>query len=168
MTDLRTAAQQALEALKDFACHGSAEGLWDVVYDLRAALEQPEHKVTLKPVFYAPRKLSNEEVMAVIGPFRREQPEQDVPEKDCGNMEPVARVLQTVGQYHTGRCVAEVETVRRLRNGESLYTHPPRREWRGLTDTERAAVQHESFKRGLSPLEFMELHEAKLKEKNHE
>ena len=46
-----------------------------------------------------------------------------------------------------------------------LYTHP-RREWRGLTDTERAAVQHESFKRGLSPLEFMELHEAKLKEKN--
>jgi hypothetical protein len=50
----------------------------------------------------------------------------------------------------------------------ALYTHPPRREWRGLTDTERAAVQHESFKRGLSPLEFMELHEAKLKEKNHE
>jgi hypothetical protein len=50
----------------------------------------------------------------------------------------------------------------------ALYTHPHRREWRGLTDTERAAVQHESFKRGLSPLEFMELHEAKLKEKNHE
>jgi hypothetical protein len=47
-----------------------------------------------------------------------------------------------------------------------LYTHPPRREWRGLTDTERAAVQFESFKRGLSPLEFMELHEAKLKERN--
>jgi hypothetical protein len=49
-----------------------------------------------------------------------------------------------------------------------LFTHPPRREWRGLTGTERAAVQYESFKRGLSPLEFMELHEAKLKEKNHE
>jgi hypothetical protein len=49
-----------------------------------------------------------------------------------------------------------------------LFTHPPRREWRGLTDTERAAVQFESFKRGLSPLEFMELHEAKLREKNHE
>jgi hypothetical protein len=41
--------------------------------------------------------------------------------------EPVARVLQTVGQYHTGSFVAEVETVRRLRNGESLYTHPPQR-----------------------------------------
>jgi hypothetical protein len=49
-----------------------------------------------------------------------EQPEQPV-------QEPVARVLQTVGQYHTGRFVAEVETVRRLRNGESLYTHPPQR-----------------------------------------
>jgi hypothetical protein len=49
-----------------------------------------------------------------------------------------------------------------------LYKHPPRREWRGLTDSERAAVQYESFKRGLSPLEFMELHEAALKEKNHD
>ena len=55
-----------------------------------------------------------------------------------------------------------------LLNGQPLFTHPPRREWRGLTDTERAAVQFESFKRGLSPLEFMELHEAALKEKNHE
>jgi hypothetical protein len=43
-----------------------------------------------------------------------------------------------------------------------------KREWRGLTDTERAKVQYESFKRGLSPLEFMELHEAALKEKNHD
>jgi hypothetical protein len=44
----------------------------------------------------------------------------------------------------------------------------PRRAWRGLTDSERAAVQYQSFKRGLSPLEFMELHEAKLKELNHD
>jgi len=29
-------------------------------------------------------------------------------------------------------------------------------------------TEFESFKRGLSPLEFMELHEAKLKELNHE
>jgi hypothetical protein len=48
-----------------------------------------------------------------------------------------------------------------------LYTSPhPQREWVGLTDTERAAVQFESFKRGLTPLEFMKLHEDKLKEKN--
>ena len=56
-----------------------------------------------------------------------------------------------------------------LPDGEHLlYTHPPRRAWRGLTDSERAAVQYQSFKRGLSPLEFMELHEAKLKELNHD
>jgi hypothetical protein len=51
---------------------------------------------------------------------------------------------------------------------EPLWASPPRREWRGLTDTERAAVQYESFKRGLTPLEFMELHEAALRSKNHE
>jgi len=43
----------------------------------------------------------------------------------------------------------------------------PQREWVGLTDTERAAVQFEAFKRGLTPIEFMELHEDKLKEKNY-
>jgi len=38
--------------------------------------------------------------------------------------EPVARVLQTVAQYYNGRFVAEVETIRKLRDGEPLYTHP--------------------------------------------
>jgi hypothetical protein len=44
---------------------------------------------------------------------------------------------------------------------------PPQRDWVGLTDTERAAVQFKAFKRGLTPIEFMELHEDKLKEKNY-
>jgi hypothetical protein len=35
-----------------------------------------------------------------------------------------------------------------------------------LTDTERASVQLEALKKGLTPLEFMELHEQKIKEKN--
>jgi len=35
-----------------------------------------------------------------------------------------------------------------------------------LTDTERASVQLEALKRGLTPLEFMELHEQRIKEKN--
>jgi hypothetical protein len=46
------------------------------------------------------------------------------------------------------------------------FISSPQPTWVGLTDVERAAVQHESGKRGLTPLEFMELHEAKLKEKN--
>jgi hypothetical protein len=61
-----------------------------------------------------------------------------------------------------------VEPTQRHPDFVPLYTHPPRREWRGLTDTERAAVQYESFKRGLTPLEFMELHEAALRSKNHD
>jgi hypothetical protein len=194
MTTLREAAQQALEALEESEQHyGSDSALRDAIQILRDALEQPEQAeldayqqaqpengkanmtkddiIRIARRYGTPVQEQNGEVEYLFNVdtlIALMIAEQDVPEADCGNMEPVARVLQTVGQYHTGRCVAEVETVRRLRNGESLYTHPPRREWRGLTDTERAAVQHESFKRGLSPLEFMELHEAKLKEKNHE
>jgi hypothetical protein len=80
MTDLREAAQQALEALETvFMPHHPAvialkaalaeealQRLSDANQEIEAVLEQ------LKPVFYAPRRLSNEEVMAVIGPFRRE------------------------------------------------------------------------------------------------
>ena len=167
MTDLRTAAQQALEALKDFACHGSAEGLWDVVYDLRAALEQPEHKVTLKPVFYAPRKLSNEEVMAVIGPFRREQPEQDVPEKDCGNMEPVAWWNP---QYGTDSYAFSDEKSDEWR--VPLYAHPPRREWQVLSNGELYTAYITATNQTLRPQDerlafaFARAIEAKLKEKN--
>jgi hypothetical protein len=93
--------------------------------------------------------------------------------------EPVARVLQTVGQYHTGRFVAEVETVRRLRDGENLYTTPPRREWRGLTDEEmhglyrRAGLEAYYPRDGVVQYEYERRFdayaraiEAKLKEKN--
>ena len=43
-------------------------------------LGQPE----LKPKFYAPRRLSNEEVMAVIGPFRRETEQESKFTLSCG------------------------------------------------------------------------------------
>ena len=88
--------------------------------------------------------------------------------------EPVARVLQTVGQYHTGRFVAEVETVRRLRDGENLYTHPPRREWQGLTEEEIEAVWQNHVLPGFvdrqkfySPIVYAQDIEAALKERNH-
>jgi hypothetical protein len=94
MTDLRDAAQQALKSLRGYrrelGCQQPCDAeraleaalteealqrLTDANQEIEAALEQPEHGVTLKPVFYAPRRLSNEEVMAVIGPFR--EPEQE-------------------------------------------------------------------------------------------
>ena len=55
--------------------------------------------------------------------------EQDVPETDCENMEPVAwmRPDETL-------CV--VREVAEDEGYQPLYTHPPRREWRSLTDEE--------------------------------
>jgi hypothetical protein len=71
-----------------------------------------------------------------------------------------------------------------LNNGEGfrfsdwtpLYTHPPRREWRGLTEEEiQSVIQLEREKRfqrrpplPLSMTELSRAIEAKLKEKNHE
>ena len=84
MSDLRTAAQQALEALEESEQHyGSDSALRDAMQILRAALEQPEQK----PFAW----------MSIGGSiWRSKGRDDDIP----------------------------------------LYTHPPRREWRGLTDEE--------------------------------
>ena len=92
MSALREAVQQALEALE--SCSGvphwpalqptitalrealteeALQRLTDANQEIEAVLGQPE----LKPVFYAPRRLSNEEVAAVIG-LRRHKPEQEL------------------------------------------------------------------------------------------
>jgi hypothetical protein len=85
-----------------------------------------------------------------------------------GNQEPVARVLQTVGQYHTGGFVAEVETVRRLPGGTNLFTNPTPRPWKGLTEEEIDSVMpycHNEF--DLAEFkDFAIAVEAKLKEIN--
>jgi hypothetical protein len=138
MTTLREAAQQALEALE-----GVFEG------DEKGAQYWTVTGGTYEAVYC---KHAITALRAAL-----EQPEQ----------EPVAWMVYTLD----GKSVCVTDNPADFSEAHRalpLYTHPPRREWRGLTDTERAAVQHESFKRGLSPLEFMELHEAKLKEKNHE
>jgi hypothetical protein len=125
MSDLRTAAQQALEALNWYAeCAMVSDKAADAASALRAALEQPE--------------------------------------------QPVAWLESPYGSIRMNTTMRFQFPPQSLKWKIPLFTHPPRREWRGLDDSERAAVQHESFKRGLSPLEFMELHEAKLKELNHE
>jgi hypothetical protein len=124
MTDLKKAAQQALNSLRGYRRELGCQQPCDAEQALETALEQPEQ-------------------------------------------EPVAwRYLYSDGfwRFSNGERVNGCDPV----EAQPLFTHPPRREWRGLTDAERASVQFESFKRGLSPLEFMELHEAKLKELNHE
>jgi len=180
MTDLRTAAQEALEALKlaigvlSDEDETESNAVRASIKAIKTALEQPE----------------------------QEQPEQDT---DCHAQGICQRSGYSIGQpeqepdrwgagyeagYAAGMAEPEQEPVAWMfdwdvydptnlgpdfsqtkpNDGKTwtpLYTHPPRREWRGLTDTERAAVQYESFKRGLTPLEFMELHEAALRSKNH-
>jgi hypothetical protein len=86
MTDLRTAAQQALEALESLqgGCTDSNDGtveaitVWcpEIIEALRAALDEPvqDTGVKLKPVFYAPRRLDDEEIEAIVGKPVHEPP----------------------------------------------------------------------------------------------
>jgi hypothetical protein len=96
-----------------------------------------------------------------------EQPEQDVPETDCGNMEPVAIVSSVTepGQY--GVKVRWLGGFPQI--AMKLYTHPPRREWRSLSDEEiDALIWHPNGKTLNTNVEYARAIEAALKEKNHE
>ncbi len=122
MNDLRTAAQQALEALKKLqgGCTDSDDGtveaitVWcpEVIENLEAALEQPEQ-------------------------------------------EPVAWMIWCHGLGPAGlfehKQFAELEFEGRNKDYPDegrkllpLYTHPPRREWRGLTEEEIIDAVRES------------------------
>ena len=102
-----------------------------------------------------------------------EQPEQDVPEADCGNMKPVAwRYKSMIGLPWSLSDDAYYVSCKRTQRYmvEPLYTHPPRREWRGLTEEEREAairwaidLDNTQFSRTVARAV-----EAKLKEKNYD
>jgi hypothetical protein len=133
---LRTAAQQALEALEGWANHG--KWVWpesaletckrntvEALDALRAALAQPEQE----PVAW-----------------RFQSPLSEEGQWEYGKEPPVGSRWAI----------------------EPLYTHPPRREWRGLTEEERDAVirwavdqEDTHFSRTVARAV-----EAKLKEKN--
>jgi hypothetical protein len=136
MTDLRTAAQQALEALEELngwqslAPPLASQAGRQAAINLRAALEQ----TVQEPLAIA----TVDESLGVVFKFSRS---------------------------HT------------LLPGQMLYvyTHPPRREWRGLTEEEtQSVIQLEREKRfqrrpplPLSMTELSHAIEAKLKEKNY-
>ncbi len=46
-----------------------------------------------------------------------------------------------------------------------LYTHPPRREWQGMTEEEIQSI-HDTYHKRMGPQEFARAIEAALKEKN--
>jgi hypothetical protein len=129
VSDLRTAAQQALDAL-----------IWEVgseptlyaaqtakaIKALRAALEQPE-KLNQCGETCERAKLCATCARGL---------EQDVPETDCGNMEPLAWLESPYGSIRMNTTMRFQFPPQSLKWKIPLYTHPPRREWRGLTEEE--------------------------------
>ena len=161
----RQVLEQALEALENSSPDQYPEdaGVFYNARDaLRAVLEQPEEGRDWKSLYDAQVKLTETAM-------QRADRAQRLNLLGQSGQEPAARVLQTVGQYHTGRFVAEVETVRRLHNGEELYTHPPRREWQGLTEGEILEVADAHPIEGFDSeiITFVLDIETALKEKNH-
>jgi hypothetical protein len=172
-TNLRTAAQQALEAMEDLHRTGDTQ-VFDLCHRetteaLRAALKQHEKDVEWMKQRHANWRLQKELAEQTQERDRQQREYEEARSAALEQPEQAEPVASLMTNIQSG----DVEVVwnddgfdREMWHETPLYTHPPRREWRGLTDTERAEVQYESFKRGLSPLEFMELHEAVLKERN--
>jgi hypothetical protein len=127
MTDLKKAAQQALEAMEDLHRTGDTQ-VFDLCHRetteaLRAALEQPEQAV---PVAWMD---PNSGEVCRAHWLESHAPERDVDRFSC-----------------------------------PLYTHPPRREWRSLSEEEFGYIYvfsatHEKFACAI---------EAALRSKNHE
>ncbi len=124
MTTLRTAAQQALEALEELngwqslAPPLASQAGRQAAINLRAALEQPEQE----PVAWQWLNTAH---------FRKKLP---------ADAEPGA--------------------------WNPLYTHPPRREWRGLTDEAVIELLHSCDWRGMHLAVLVRAIEQALKEKN--
>ena len=53
-----------------------------------------------------------------------------------------------------------------LNDGDKLYTHPPRREWQGLTDDEISALFPSSLRSDYKPYSFARAIEQACKERN--
>jgi hypothetical protein len=161
MTDLRTAAQQALEALEfdGFTPEDATHRHYTTkaITALKAALEQPEQAVPYavwRQGFDAVRKY-------------KQQPQQ----------EPVAwRTFDGEGGYdyrtHADNEDYAAEWAKRNPRHvgwvERLYTAPPRREWRSLTEEDIWTLAANSMDSVLGRLHFARAIEARLKEKNHE
>ena len=157
MTTLREAAQQALEAMDA----GVSVSPKSVLHDrLRVALAQPDRAQRMRDAGYTRR------------PTLREMAED----------EPGWRLSCGCASQHGGRPAEWASTTREgdpataygvicERHWHEYEAQHPRREWRGLTDTDIARVfrvVYGGVRFGPSEKEFAIAVESKLKEKNHE
>jgi hypothetical protein len=163
MSDLRTAAQQALKSLRGYRRELWCQQPCDAERALEAALEARDGG---EVKWFANGSLMDNPRAAL------EQPEQ----------EPVATVAMDVsgahlswnGQYLGQRPDMKIAMLLKdLPVGTLLYAHPPRREWRGLTKEEISDIFEADPRYHYPPIcatdrEFARAIEAALKEKNHE
>jgi hypothetical protein len=162
MSNLREAAQQALEALE----HPLNATLWhQAIHALRAALEQQEQE----PVAWRyQNSLTDTEYLVwnkgtggrnwtplYTHPPRRKTEQEPVLWRYRFKDDPDGWIL--AGHDPT--------TVHSTVVAEPLYTHPPRREWRGLTEEEIYPLYSEPSS-DAEMVEFARAIEAKLKERN--
>lgn len=120
MSDLRTAAQQALNSLRGYRREIGCKQPCDAERALEAALEQPEQEV--KGCDHCNHPLYAAIKCHACGRVTEQEQEQ----------EPLAWCdIEEDGYIHGLRYWSEPG-----RREHALYTHPPRREWRGLTEWE--------------------------------
>jgi len=159
-TDLRTAAQQALEVLIRASSYYDTYAEIDA---LRAALEQPERAQAMRDAGYTRKPTLRE--MA-----EPEQPEQEPAawqERQAKRMKD--GVVTEWSSWYPCRYrtidEAKAEACDHIQyEWRPLFTHPHRREWRGLTEEEIEAKNELRLTR----LQFAHAIEAALKENNHE
>jgi hypothetical protein len=95
--------------------------------------------------------------------------EQDVPETDCGNMEPVAWLYpEGLEALQKGKCWTAYGTKQDAQCSIPLFAHPPRREWRGLSKDESLKLwgMRSDGPSNLEIIGFSRAIEAALKERN--
>lgn len=143
MTDLHTAARMARELLSEAINYTSSQAFSpsmtrDIakgLADLDQALEQPQDEFqhgTCAECGVTSTDNSMHALYCVDCISKMEQPQP----------EPVARVTG----YYAGRCVIEpLNRALVMPDGMALYTHPPHREWQGLSDDEQFKLAKDSM-----------------------
>jgi hypothetical protein len=177
MSDLRSAAQQAMEALEfmadewGFTQKANRPERWQAITALKAALKQPEQggKTGWPPGLLQDdcRGLSK---WLASQPDARRRVREAVAALEQTEQEPlaIATVNESLG------VVFKFSRSHTLLPGQMLYvyTHPPRREWRGLTEEETAQVlgfgDYTARSTEVTLTVIARAIEAALRSKNHE
>ena len=193
MTDLRKAAEMALEFVSWFASDDHSirpkHKAPEIKEALRQALAQPEQKTPLKVLnltVFTENRLRNgrvydvetlqamtsrdilaipdmgkkalKEVLEALDVYAVNMSQERVDETAKGENEPVAWM------WKDGTITNDQD--RADGTWQPLYTAPPKREWAGLTDSDKQEAFDETQEASGGFWEFADYLEAKLKEKN--